>query len=98
MCSHFAINSKVLVYLIFLFGVCGVVLGVLLFVRNMALQPLSPLLISPLRLVWGRGEIGERKGNSLVAKESCLPVPSLRQTPEGHCKKVTSLRQFPYLY
>lgn len=53
MCSHFAINSKVLVYLIILFGVCGVVLGVLLFVRNVALYPLSLLLVSPLRLVWG---------------------------------------------
>lgn len=36
-CSHFAINYKVLVYLMILFGVCGVVLGVQLFGRNVAL-------------------------------------------------------------
>lgn len=75
-CSHFVINYKVLVYLMILFGVHGVVLGVLLFVRNVVLQLLSLLLISPLKLVQGRGY--EREKFSEI--QGILSLSSISET------------------
>lgn len=99
MCSHFGIHSKVLVYLIILFGVCGVSSA-----RSPAIcqkhGTVSPFSIAHFSIkikpcMGKRGGTGE-KGNSLRAKESCLLAPSLRQIPAVAFRKVTLLPQFPY--
>lgn len=101
MCSHFGIHSKVLVYLIILFGVCGVSSTRSPDIRQkhgtVASFSVAHFSIKIKTCMGKRGDMGE-KGNSLRAKESCLLAPSLRQIPAVAFRKVTSLPQFPYLY
>lgn len=99
MCSHFGIHSKVLVYLIILFGGCGVssIRSPAIRQKHGTVASFSIAYFSIKTCMGKRGDTGE-KGNSLRAKESCLPAPSLRQTPAVAFRKVTSLPQFSYLY
>lgn len=55
-------SSKVLVYLIILFEVCGVAAGVCSLSET---WHCSPFFIAhfPINILWGRGDVGERKGN-----------------------------------